>query len=256
MGIEVFQGGGGIARITIDNPSRRNALDITMFRDLADAWRVLDADRSVRCVILRGSGEEAFCSGADLSVDWDACQDRDVLIDQALLKSRVFSKPIIAAINGHCVAGGFELALAADIRVARTDARFGLPEVRWGIFPSGGGALKLTRQIPRALAMELLLTGRLISAERACESGFLNAVVASSALDDWALSAAEAICSNSPAAVQAVRAFCAGLELGDPASSAQALREQTCVDRVRESGDWREGVAAFLEKRTPDYPDR
>lgn len=256
MGIDVDHEANGIVRVTVDNTPRRNALDVDMFRCLATLWPTLDADATVRCVILRGAGEQAFCSGADLSVDWSECDERDALIDQALLKTQQFSKPIIAAINGDCVAGGFELALSADLRAARAGARFGLPEVRWGIFPSGGAALKLSRQVPRALAMEMLLTGELSDAEVAHRSGFLNRVLPVADLDDWATATAQTICANSPVAVQAVKAFCVERDRDGSGLSELLKREQAFVDHVRESGQWREGVAAFLGKRVPDYLDR
>ncbi len=251
MSIEVRSDDAGVARVTINNPDRRNALDEAMFRQLADLWPRLEADSAVRCVLLAGAGSDAFCSGADLSADWSRVADRDELIDRALLKTSRFPKPVVAAINGHCVAGGLELALSADVRAVRRGARLGLPEVRWGIFPSGGAAMKLPDQIPRTLAMEMLLTGRLIDAEQALAAGLVGRVLDAAGLERWGEETAERIAANSPAAVQAVKRFC------DEAAARQLdgvrALEDELVAGVRASGQAEEGIAAFLEKRTPVY---
>ena len=244
----------GIVRLIIDNPARRNALDEAMFRQLAALWPALDADAAVRCVIVRGQGEQAFCAGADLTVDWDACTDRDALVDAALLKLRRFGKPLIAAINGQCVGGGLELALSADLRVAAEGAVFALPEVRWGIFPSGGAAMKLPLQVSRAVAMEWLLTGSPVDAATAFQHGLVSQLFPDTqALDAWAERTALTIAANSPVAVQAVKQACAAQDLCRLID--QAADEQALVDAVRASGQARIGIEAFLDKRRPVYPD-
>lgn len=251
MGIDVSTHSSGVVRVCIDRPKRRNALNEEMFRTLAALWSRLNEDPSVRCIILRGSGNRAFCSGADLSVDWDACTDRDQLIDDALLKTKIFKKPIVAAINGHCVAGGLELALSADLRAASNEALFGLPEVRFGIFPSGGGAQKLVDTIPQAFAMEMLLTGKLISADTALRVGLIGSVHGLAELDRWAESSANQIATNSPAAVQGVKELCAAIQTRRVKDCLEL--EQFIVDQVRASGQHKEGVSAFLEKRPTSY---
>jgi enoyl-CoA hydratase len=253
VSIAVTVGEDRIARVTLDNPTRRNALNLEMFKSLAELWPRLDADPRVRCVLLRGAGDEAFCSGADLSANLNQVPGIDTLIDKALLKTRRFRKPIIAAINGHCVAGGLELALSADLRAVRQGAKLGLPEVCWGIFPSGGAAMKLPDQISYTAAMEMLLTGRLIESEEARELGLVSRVLAVDELDRWAEDRARAIAANSPVAVRAVKSFVNEMR-GTRLDAVHAL-ETELVRRVRCSGQLEEGIAAFLEKRTPAYRD-
>jgi enoyl-CoA hydratase len=168
----------GISLVSIANESRRNALGPAEFEGLAQAWRQLEGDPSVRCVVVTGRGTQAFCSGAQLDADFSAVGDIDAMVDAALLKTHVMRKPMVAAVNGHCVAGGFELMMACDVRVTSEAARLGLPEVHWGIMPSGGAAMKLIEQIGHARAMQLLLTAELVVAQRALEFGLVNAVVA------------------------------------------------------------------------------
>src|SRR5207237_2055960 len=124
-----------------------------------------------RCSVVAGAGERAFCAGADISGDLSARQEMSKIIGHALLKSDTYPKPIVAAVNGDCVGGGLELLLATDIRAAAPHARFGLPEVRWSIYPFGGATIKLIQQIGHVHAMDLLLTGRLVDAEEAMRRG-------------------------------------------------------------------------------------
>jgi enoyl-CoA hydratase len=173
------------------------------------------------------------------------------VVNAALLKQQPYSKPIVAAVNGDCVAGGLELLLSTDVRAAAPHARFGLPEVRWSIYPFGGATIKLIQQIGHVHAMELLLTGTLIDAVEAARLGLVNRVLAADALMPWALETAERIASNSPSAVQAVK-LQISTTIAEHARGREAL-EQALGDRVRASAHFREGVAAFLEKRRPRY---
>src|SRR6266853_918451 len=165
----------------------------------------VERDADCRVVILTGAGEKAFSSGADLAGDLSASPETAAVISRALLKNTPFSKPIVAAVNGDCVAGGVELLLSTDIRAAVPQARFGLPEVRWSIYPFGGATVKLTQQIGHVHAMDLLLTGRLVDAGFAVRIGLVNAIVERATLMDWALDTAAMIAANSPSAVQAVK---------------------------------------------------
>src|SRR5712691_1105108 len=178
--------------VTIDNQPRRNALTRVMLGDLAALWDRLDKS-DCRCVIVTGAGDRAFSSGADLGGDLTASVERARVVNRALLKDSVFSKPIIAAVNGDCVAGGLELLLSTDIRAAAPHARFGFPEVRWSIYPFGGATVKLVQQIGHVHAMELLLTGTLIDATEAARIGLVNRVVPAASLMAWALQTAETI---------------------------------------------------------------
>jgi enoyl-CoA hydratase/carnithine racemase len=240
-----------IAVVTIANEPRRNAMTRAMLADLAALWDRLDGDAACRCVILTGTGEKAFSSGADLGGDLNAGAEIAHVINRALLKDTPFAKPIVAAVNGDCVGGGLELLLSTDIRVAVPEARFGLPEVRWSIYPFGGATVKLAQQIGHVHAMDLLLTGRLVDAAFADHIGLVNTIVARDRLMPWAFETAELIAANSPSAVQAVRSQISA-SIADYAKSREAL-EQQLGDRVRASPHFPEGVAAFREKRRPDY---
>lgn len=240
-----------IALVTIANEPRRNAMNRAMLADLAALWDRLDADAGCRCVVLTGAGEKAFSAGADISGDLSAGADAARTINRALLKDTPFSKPIVAAVNGDCVGGGLELLLSTDIRAAVSEARFGLPEVRWSIYPFGGATVKLTHQIGHVHAMDLLLTGRLVDAGFAVRIGLVNAIVERATLMDWALDTAAMIAANSPSAVQAVKTQISA-SIAEYAKSREAL-EQELGDRVRAGPHFAEGIAAFREKRKPDY---
>ncbi|HEX3176480.1 MAG TPA: enoyl-CoA hydratase-related protein [Methylomirabilota bacterium] len=236
--------------VTIDNQPRRNAMPRAMMAELAALWDRLERD-ACRCIVLTGAGERAFSAGADVSGDLSAEPAMARMVSHALLKNRPYAKPIVAAVNGDCVAGGLELLLSTDVRAAAPHARFGLPEVRWSIYPFGGATVKLVQQIGHVHAMELLLTGRLIDATEAARIGLVNRVVPADRLMAWALETAETIAANSPAAVQAVKQQISST-IADHAMSREAL-EQELGDRVRRSAHFKEGVRAFLEKRTPNY---
>src|SRR6266550_1707082 len=239
-----------IALVTIANEPRRNAMNRAMLADLAALWDRLDADAGCRCVVLTGAGEKAFSAGADISGDLSAGADTARTINRALLKDTPFSKPIVAAVNGD-FGGGLELLLSTDIRAAVSEARFGLPEVRWSIYPFGGATVKLTHQIGHVHAMDLLLTGRLVDAGFAVRIGLENAIVERATLMDWALDTAAMIAANSPSAVQAVKTQISA-SIAEYAKSREAL-EQELGDRVRAGPHFAEGIAAFREKRKPDY---
>ena len=240
-----------ITVVTIAYEARRNAMTRAMMADLAQLWDKLDGDAECRVVVLTGAGDRAFSSGADLAGDLSAGPELAHVINRALLKTTPFSKPIVAAINGDCVAGGVELLLSTDIRAAVPEARFGLPEVKWSIYPFGGATVKLAQQIGHVHAMDLLLTGRLVDAAFAARVGLVNQVIERERLMPWAFETAAMIAANSPSAVQAVRTQISA-SVADYARSREAL-DQELGDRVRASPHFAEGVAAFREKRRPDY---
>jgi enoyl-CoA hydratase len=240
-----------IAIVTIANGKRRNAMTRAMMADLAALWDRLDQDDGCRAVVLTGAGDRAFSSGADLGGDLSGGPETARVVGRALLKDTPFAKPIVAAVNGDCVAGGLELLLSTDIRAAVPGARFGLPEVKWSIYPFGGATVKLVHQIGYVHAMDLLLTGRLVDAGFAERIGLVNRVVDAAALMPWAIETARTIAANSPAAVQAVKTQISSA-IADYAKSREGM-EQALGDRVRASPHFEEGVAAFLEKRKPDY---
>ena len=244
--------GGHIAIVTIANEIRRNAMTRAMMADLAQLWDRLDADPACRAVILTGAGKKAFCAGADISGDLSASPEMAQTVNRALLKDTVFTKPIVAAVNGDCAGGGVELLISTDIRGADPSARFGLPEVRYAIYPFGGAAVKLVHQIGYVHAMDLLLTGRLVDAAFAARIGLVNLVTEPGRVMEWATGVAQTIAANSPAAVQAVKQQIS-TGIAENVRSREAL-EQELGDRVRASADFAEGVAAFREKRKAEYP--
>ena len=239
-----------VALITIDNPAKRNAMSRAMMAELVALWDTLE-NSTCRCIVLTGAGDKAFNAGADVSGDLSASEDTARMVNRALLKTSSYPKPIITAINGVCAGGGVELMLASDIRLAAPHARFGLPEVKWGIYPFGGATAKLVSQIGYVHAMKLLLTAEMISAEEAVRIDLINQIVPADTLLEQAMALAEVIAANSPLAVQAVKAhISAGIA---EATLARELAEQAQGDKVRLSTDFTEGVRAFLEKRAPKY---
>ncbi|MEZ5816403.1 MAG: enoyl-CoA hydratase-related protein [Hyphomicrobiaceae bacterium] len=251
MPLLVREAAPNVVLITIDNQAKRNAMSRTMLAELADLWDRLADDVSCRAIVITGAGEKGFCAGADIGGDLTASPETAATVNRSLLKTSVFPKPIIAAVNGDCAGGGVELLLATDIRAAAPHARFGLPEVRFAIYPFGGATVKLVQQIGYVHAMDLILTGRLVDAATAARLGLVNEVVPAPELLDWALAKASAIAANSPAAVQAVKTQIS-TTIAEHARDRESL-DQALGDKVRASADFNEGVAAFLEKRKPLY---
>ena len=177
MTIHAERRGEHVALITLDNQPKRNAASRADFAELGRLWDEYAADTSIRAIVITGAGEKAFCSGADLSGDLTAGEDMSRLVHKGLQKYTIYRKPVIAAVNGDCIAGGIELMLAADIRLAAPHARFGLTEVKFGVYPFGGATTKLQAQIGYVHAMELLMTGKLIDASEAARLNLINRVV-------------------------------------------------------------------------------
>src|SRR6476469_9057824 len=190
----------------MNRPEARNALSAEMLKIMLEAWDRVDEDPSIRCCVLTGAGG-AFCAGADLKA-MTTSHPGETSFDAAriepLLKGRRLTKPLIAAVEGPAIAGGTEILQATDIRVAGESARFGVSEPRWGLFPLGGSAVRLVRQIPYTVAADLLLTGRHIKAAEALELGLIGHVVPDGQALTKALELAEMIAANGPLAVQAI----------------------------------------------------
>jgi E-phenylitaconyl-CoA hydratase len=250
MTLTVTEHGSHIAIITMDNQAKRNALSRQDLADLGDLWLKLQ-DAPYRCLILTGAGEQSFCAGADLSGDLSASPELSQSIYKGLLKYGAYRKPIVAAVNGDCAGGGVELLLSTDIRAAAPEARFGLPEVKWGVYPFGGAALRLRQQIAHVHAMELILGGQLIDANEAARINLSNRVLPRNELMPWAINMAETIAANSPMAVQAVKEQISATD--DAVNQTREAMEQALGDRVRASPDFAEGVAAFQAKRPANY---
>ncbi len=251
MPLNLSQPAPHVVQIEIDAEAKRNAMSRAMLAELADLWDRLDADPACRAIIVTGAGPKAFCAGADIGGDLSASPELAATVNRALLKTNGISKPVIAAVNGDCAGGGVELLLSTDIRIAAPHARFGLPEVKWSIYPFGGAVVKLFRQIGHVHAMDLLLTGRLIAAEEAARLGLVNRVAPAGDVLAEALATATAIAANSPPAVQAVKRHIATM-IAEHALSREAM-DQALGDQVRASPEFQEGVAAFLGKRRPNY---
>ena len=250
MEIRAEPHGRHVVVVTIDHRPRLNAMTREMLAELGRLWDELERS-ACRCIVLTGAGPRAFSVGADISGDLSASAETARVVSHALLKYDAFTKPIVAAVNGDCVGGGVELLLSTDIRGAAPHARFGLPEVKWSIYPFGGATVKLIQQIGHVHAMDLLLTGRLVDAGEAARLGLINRVVPADELMLWALATAEQIAANSPSAVQAVKRQISAT-IADHARTREPL-EQTLGDQVRASPHFTEGVTAFREKRRPVY---
>jgi enoyl-CoA hydratase len=257
-----------VALITLNRPEARNALSPEVVVRLAGAWERVRDDESIRAAVVTGAGDRSFCAGADLARliplitgarqpedDWDHALMKDpALSDRALLRDFDPVKPVIAAVNGFAIAGGMEMLQGTDLRVASENARFGLQEVKWGLFPMSGSTVRLPRQIPYAAAMEILLTGDLIDARRAYELGLVNRVVPQAEVLNAALEVAGKIASNGPIAVREIRRSARSC-LGLP--EAQALKRELEIGRpVFATQDAREGPRAFMEKRKPCFEGR
>lgn len=256
-----------VALLTIDRPERANALDPQMLCALADGWREIASDDAIRCAVLTGAGERVFCSGMDMreTIPVSQALARGERIDPeafeglrnvstALLAGFDLGKPLVAAINGHARAGGFDLMLAAELRVAVPHATFALEEVAIGLYPTGNATVLLPRQIGWVNAHELLLTAKPIPAERALEIGLVNRIVPAQSLLDAAFEYADAIAANAPLAVRATRAGVREL-LGLPLDL--AWRRQEELGRpLRKTEDAREAQAAFVARRKPVWKGR
>lgn len=246
-----------VARITINRPEALNALDPQGWEELADAFKEARDDGSVWVVVLTSTGERAFCTGADLKETIPRLTAGTLELtdlNDALLKHTQMWKPIVAAVNGHCLAGGMELLQATDIRIAAEHAKFGLPEPNWGIIPAGGSLVRLARQLPYVRAMEILLTGRQITAQEALEVGVVNRVVAQESLMEVAEEYATRLCRNGPVAVQTIKEAVTTL-LSTPYDVGFDL-EPLYADRVFRTEDAKEGPRAFAEKRDPVFKGR
>lgn len=246
--------------LTLNRPEARNALSIAMLVGLYDGWLAADEDDSVRSVVLTGAGT-SFCAGMDLKAlagnGMEGQQYRDRMKAdpdlhwKAMLRHHRPRKPVIAAVEGHCVAGGTEILQGTDIRVAGQGAVFGLFEVRRGLFPIGGSTVRLPRQIPRTHALEMLLTGRPYSAEEAQRIGLIGQVVPDGTALDKALSIAEQINACGPLAVEAVKASVyESAEMTETEGLAAELKRGW---PVFDTADAKEGARAFAEKRPPVY---
>ncbi len=265
----LYEKKGHVAYITFNRPEVRNAMDAETLVRLARAWQDFNGDDDLRVAILTGAGEKAFSSGFDLGRlmpllgggrppedEWDHAllQDRANVMRTAFLRGYELYKPIIAAINGYCLAGGTEIIQATDIRIAAEHATFGLTEVKRGIIPGAGSLVRLARQVPFCKAMEILLVGEAITAEEACRLGLINQVVPPDRLLPTAEEVAGKIASNGPLAVRKAKETVLKTS-GLPLERAYELESES-VRIVGLSQDAKEGSRAFMEKRKPNFVGR
>jgi enoyl-CoA hydratase len=246
----------GVALLTLDRPEVLNALDYQMLSELAEALESLDRDASVRCVVITGAGDRAFAAGADIKEMADGTPVTMLAANnfarwERLRRVRV---PFIAAVRGFALGGGCELAMASDMVVASDDAVFGQPEIKLGVMPGAGGTQRLTRALGKARAMEMILTGRTLSAGEAYERGLVTQVVAREDTVGAALALAAEVASMPPLAVRAAkeavnRAYELSLEAG-------LEFERRNFFLLFASDDQKEGMRAFIEKRKPTWKGR
>lgn len=254
---------GAVMVATMNRPERKNAMTLQMFGRMRDAWKEASEDDDIRCIVLTGTGGD-FCAGMDLrglsgdkaeTDDWDvegamASEGAD-FIWQGLLKTSRPTKPVIAAVEGVAIAGGTEILQGTDIRIAAESAKFGVSEVKWSLYPMGGSAVRLARQIGYAEAADILLTGKHISAAEAKAMGLVSRVVPDGTALEHAMEVAAVVAGNGPLAVEAVLRT-----LHETAGMTEAeafAHEDTYTGHIMGSEDAKEGPKAFAEKRTPNF---
>jgi enoyl-CoA hydratase len=261
----IYEKRDGVAYITFNRPDVHNAWNPEAMARLADSLKDFGEDDEMRVAIVTGAGDKAFSVGADLGTlipvltgarkaedEWDqrVIEDRTIT-KYALMRGFKMYKPVIAAINGFCLAGGMEFVQATDIRIAAEHASFGLSEPKRGLVPAGGSMVRLIRQIPYCKAMEILLTGDRIPAQEAYRIGLVNYVVPADEVMPMAEKFARAIANNGPLAVQAIKET-AIRSSGLPLNEGYKI-EMECADAVMKSQDAIEGPRAFMEKRKPEF---
>ncbi len=256
---------GHVLIVTMNRPERRNALSPSMMDGLSAAWDEVNADPDIRACILTGAGG-SFCAGADLDamtkqapgdVFTEGGEATDTIaagVIKPLLQGFLLDKPLIAAVEGPAVAGGTEILQGTDIRIAGESARFGVSEVRWGLYPLGGSVVRLRRQIPYAVAADILLTGRHVMAPEAKDLGLISEVVPDGTALDRAREVAAKVAANGPVAVQAVLR---ALRATECLPEAEAMPIDSAIGmEVFKSDDAKIGPLAFIEKRTPEFTGR
>lgn len=245
----------GIGQITINRPSKLNALNIATIKELHDCLEALDANSEIRVIIITGEGEKAFVAGADIAEFANFSIEEGAQLaqqGQELLFNFVerLHTPVIAAVNGFALGGGLELAMACHFRVASENAKMGLPEVSLGVIPGYGGTQRLPQLIGKGRAMEMIMTAGMVTAEEAYRTGLVNHVVPQAELLDFTKSLAQRIIKNSPVAIaKAIKAINANFKDGVDGFETEIRNFGKCFA----TEDFKEGTTAFLEKRKADF---
>jgi len=246
-----------VAIITINRPEKRNALNIKTREEGAALIEELRSDDSVNVVVITGAGDKAFIAGADIAefAGRTSNMQRDVMVQRSLFNAiDTFPKPVIAMVNGYCLGGGCEVALACDIRIASETASFGQPEINLGIIPGGGGSQRLTRLVGEGKAMEMILSGQIIDAKTAFAIGLVNHVYPADQLEAKTLELANTIAEKGPIAVRLAKE---AVKIASRSNLDEGLRREVDLFALCfATEDKDEGVAAFLEKRKPVFKGR
>jgi enoyl-CoA hydratase/carnithine racemase len=246
---------GPVATVTLGNPGKLNALDLAMWKRLGQTMRELDRDKALRCVVLRGAGNEAFAAGADISEfektrnNSKAARRYGEQLEETMDAIAACRHPTVAMIHGACIGGGMEIVSQCDLRICGASSRFGIPINKLGLVVGYGEMRGLIGLVGRAAAMEILLEGRILSASEAKDMGLVNRVVADDKVEDEALAAARRIAAGAPLVARWHKKFARRLASPRPVGKTERNEAYDCYD----TEDFREGVNAFLAKRRPEF---
>jgi enoyl-CoA hydratase/carnithine racemase len=246
---------GAIATVMLNNPGKLNALDLAMWKRLGGVMRELDADRALRCVVVRGAGDKAFAAGADIS-EFEKTRNNSKVarkygeqLETTMAAIARCRHPIVAMIHGACAGGGVEIISLCDLRICGTSSRFGIPIAKLGLVVGYGEMKGLIELIGRAAAMEILLEGRILSAAEAKDMHLVNRVVPDDKVEEEAMSAARRIAEGAPLVARWHKKFARRLAQPRPVGKTERNEAYACYD----TEDFREGVKAFLAKRKPEF---